>query len=237
MLKIKTIKNHLYTDEKKDGFCFRSTPSEILDEKALVKEMVSYNSSFTEADILGMFSVLGTVVEKNIIKGNGVRLSFGTFRANATGTCGAISESFTAGSGNHQIGFLFNPDSNLKKQVESSLEYEQVLPDSTQEGKIYRICTLDDDAKEIPLAELSANGKIRLHGRNLNFDSSDIEQGVFLENENGKTRITSFDRKGSAIVDFRLPSSVSAGEYSLFVMTKPGKTYCTASSAETLKVK
>lgn len=176
MLKIKTVKNHLSTDEKKDGFCFRSTPSENLDEKALVKEMVAYNSSFTAADILGMFSVLETVVMKNLAKGNCVQLPFGSLRANATGTCASVSESFTAGSGNHQIGFLFSATAEARQQLESTLVYEQVLPDSTQEGKIYRICTLDDDAKEIPLETVSQNGKIRLHGRNLSFDSSDKDQ-------------------------------------------------------------
>lgn len=236
MLKIKTVKNHLSTDEKKDGFCFRSAPSENLDQKALVNEMVAYNSSFTAADILGMFSVLDTVVMKNLAKGNGVQLPFGSLRANATGTCAAVSDSFAAGSGNHQIGFLFSATADAKRQLESSLEYEQVLPDSTQEGKIYRVCTLNDDAKEIPLETVSQNGKIRLHGRNLSFDSSDSDQGVFIENESGKTRITSFDRKGTAILDFRLPPSVLAGEYSLFVVTKPGKSYCTISANEAVKV-
>lgn len=236
MLKIKTVKNHLSTDEKKDGFCFRSTPSENLDEKALVKEMVAYNSSFTAADILGMFSVLETVVMKNLAKGNCVQLPFGSLRANATGTCASVSESFTAGSGNHQIGFLFSATAEARQQLESNLVYEQILPDSTQEGKIYRICTLDDDAKEIPLETVSQNGKIRLHGRNLSFDSSDKDQGVFIENESGKTRVTSFDRKGSAILDFRLPSSVDAGDYSLFVVTKPGKSYCTITANDVVKV-
>lgn len=236
MLKIKTVKNHLSTDEKKDGFCFRCTPSENLDEKALVKEMVAYNSSFTAADILGMFSVLETVVMKNLAKGNCVQLPFGSLRANATGTCASVSESFTAGSGNHQIGFLFSATAEARQQLESTLVYEQILPDSTQEGKIYRICTLDDDAKEIPLETVSQNGKIRLHGRNLSFDLSDKDQGVFIENESGKTRVTSFDRKGSAILDFRLPSSVVAGDYSLFVVTKPGKSYCTITANDVVKV-
>lgn len=236
MLKIKTIKNHLSTDGEKDGFCFRSTPSGNLDEKALVKEMVAYNSSFTAADLQGMFSVLDTVVMANIARGNSVQLPFGSLRANVTGTCASVSESFSAGSGNHQIGFLFSATAEARQQLESSLAYEQVLPDSTQEGKIYRICTLDDDAKEIPLETASQNGKIRLRGRNLSFDSTDSEQGVFIENESGKTRIASFDRKGTSLLDFRLPSSIAAGEYSLFVVTKPGKTYCTITANDSVKV-
>lgn len=180
MLKIKTVKNHLSTDGKKDGFCFRSAPSDNLDQKALIKEMVACNSSFTAADILGMFSVLETVVMNNVAKGNCVQLPFGSLRANATGTCPSVGDSFAAGSGNHQIGFLFSATAAAKKQLEASLEYEQILPDSAMEGKIYRVCILDDDAKEIPLETVCQNGKIRLHGRNLGFDSGDLDQGFLL---------------------------------------------------------
>lgn len=47
MLQIKTIKNHLIAGKEKEAFCFRSVASQTLDENALIKEMLSYNSSFT----------------------------------------------------------------------------------------------------------------------------------------------------------------------------------------------
>ena len=90
MLNIKTIKNVLVTDESKDGFCFRSSCSQSLSQKELASEMADWNSSFTEADYLGMLSVMENIVVKYLAKGYSVELPFGTLRANATGTCSNI---------------------------------------------------------------------------------------------------------------------------------------------------
>ena len=62
MLNIKTVKNLLITDESKDGFCFRSSCSQTLKTSQLATEMADWNSSFTEADYLGMLSVMETIV-------------------------------------------------------------------------------------------------------------------------------------------------------------------------------
>ena len=83
MLNIKTVKNLLITDESKDGFCFRSSCSQSLSQKKLASEMADWNSSFTEADYLGMLSVMETIVTKYLAKGYNVTLPFGTLRANA----------------------------------------------------------------------------------------------------------------------------------------------------------
>lgn len=50
MLQIKTVKNSLVDDPTKDGYCFRSSCSQKMSIQELAKEMISYNSSFTEAD-------------------------------------------------------------------------------------------------------------------------------------------------------------------------------------------
>ena len=121
MLQIKTIKNHLIAGKEKEAFCFRSVASQTLDENALINEMLSYNSSFTEADISGLFSVLGTVVNKYLAKGYNVILPFGALRANATGTCETINTSFSQGTGNHQIGFIFNPSEKTLSEVNKNL--------------------------------------------------------------------------------------------------------------------
>ena len=78
MLNIKTVKNLLITDESKDGFCFRSSCSQTLKTSQLATEMADWNSSFTEADYLGMLSVMETIVTKYLAKGYNVTLPFGT---------------------------------------------------------------------------------------------------------------------------------------------------------------
>ena len=95
MVQIKTMKNPLVTDKDKDAFCFRSKCSQTLTEKQLAKEMAAYNSSFTEADNIGILNVLNTVVIKHLSKGYSVELPFGSIRPNATGTCSSIQDSFS----------------------------------------------------------------------------------------------------------------------------------------------
>ncbi|MBP3742941.1 MAG: DUF4469 domain-containing protein [Treponema sp.] len=228
MLNIKTVKNVLVTDETKDGFCFRSSCSQSLSQKKLASEMADWNSSFTEADYLGMLSVMENIVVKYLAKGYSVELPFGTLRANATGTCANIQDGFTLGNGNHTLGFLFNANDQTVKDVRSKLEYKQLPPDITGEAKLYRITSLNDDASESSNLSFTAGKTLRLHGRNLTFDITDENQGVFLENENGIIRIAVYNRRGTNVVDTPVPGELAAGNYSVSIVTKPGNTYFTA---------
>lgn len=228
MLNIKTVKNSLITDESKDGFCFRSSCSQNLSLKKLAAEMADWNSSFTEADYLGMLSVMEKIVVKHLAKGYNVELPFGSLRANATGTCQNIQDGFTPGTGNHTLGLLFTVSPAAFSSIKSSLEYRQIPPDITGEAKIYRVTALQSDASESNILNAVAGKTLRLHGRNLSFDIADSAQGVFLENETGLTRIDAYNRRGSNIVDAVVPSSLTAGSYSISIVTKPGLTYFTA---------
>ena len=224
MLNIKTIKNPLVTEESKDGFCFRSSCSQSLKFKKLAVEMADWNSSFTEADYLGMLSVMNSIVTKYLAKGYSVELPFGTLRANATGTCGNIQDGFTLGIGNNTLGILFNANAETLKNVKSNLEYRQVPPDSTGEAKLYRVTVLNDDASESSNLTVTKGKTLRLHGRNLSFDITDPEQGMFLENENGLIRITTYNRRGTNVVDAPVPS-ILPGNYNVSISTKPGSSY------------
>jgi len=228
MLNIKTIKNVLVTDESKDGFCFRSSCSQSLSQKKLASEMADWNSSFTEADYLGMLSVMENIVVKYLAKGYSVELPFGTLRANATGTCANIQDGFTLGTGNHTLGFLFNASEATTASVKAKLEYKQLPPDITGEAKLYRVTALNDDASESTNLSVSKGKTLRLHGRNLTFDITDENQGVFLENESGLTRLSVYNRRGTNVVDSPVPSELAAGSYSVSIVTKPGNTYFTA---------
>lgn len=227
MLNIKTIKNPL-AGEDKDGFCFRSTCSQTLTEQELTAEMAAYNSSFTEADTAGMMTVLKTVVAKYLAKGYAVELPFGTVRITAKGTCTGVQSSYTPGTGNHSINYNISPSESLRKQVESNLEYQQILPDPAKSSRIYRLCALQDDAKESDELTFAVGGLLRIHGRNLSFDFTDDQQGIFLESDTGSTRVTKYIRTGTNIVELLIPTGISAGSYTVRAVTKPGTSYFTA---------
>lgn len=228
MLNIKTVKNVLVTDETKDGFCFRSSCSQTLSQKNLAGEMADWNSSFTEADYLGMLSVMESIVEKYLAKGYNVELPFGNIRANATGTCAGIQDSFTLGNGNNTLGFLFSANEKTAANIKAKLEYRQLPPDMAGEARLYRVTVLNDDASESKELSVKAGKTVRLHGRNLSFDIADENQGVFLENESGVFRLSVYSRRGTNVVDAPVPESLAAGSYSVSIVTKPGSTYFTA---------
>lgn len=77
---------------------------------------------------------------------------------------------------------------------------------------------------------------IRIRGRNLSFDITDLEQGIFLENETGIIRLSKYLRRGSNIVDTYIQDDVAPGTYSLSVVTKPSSSYYTSSFSEELKI-
>jgi len=236
MVQIKTIRNPLVSDKEKDGYCFRSKCSQTLTEHHLAKEMAAYNSSFTEADNVGILNILNTVVVKYLSKGYSINLPFGSFKVNATGTCGNIQDSFTLGQGNHQVNIQFSLNNEAKKEIDSHLEYEQLPPDSTGEPRIYRIISLTQNAKESDSLDLKKGQTLRIRGRNLSFDFDDSEQGVFLENESEKIRIINYTRTGTNVIDLPIPLELSSGEYSITVVTKPGSMYFDSSFSVSIKV-
>lgn len=229
MLQIKTVKNSLVDDPTKDGYCFRSSCSQKISMQELAKEMTSYNSSFTEADMVGMLSVLGTVMTNKLAEGYSVEFPIGEVYPTVSGTCSGIQDSFVLGHKNHQLDIGFTVNKATKQAVSAQLKYKQLSPDATNEARLYRLCSLQDNAKESPELSLVAGKTLRLHGKNLSFDLDDVAQGVFLENEDGKKRMTKFTRAGTNIIDVTIPADVSAGDYSVFVVTKPGTHYFTAS--------
>ena len=228
MLQIKTVRNPLITDESKDGFCFRSSCSQTLSQDELAKEMADWNASFTEADCLGMLSVMESVVVKYLAKGYNVELPFGTLRANATGTCASIQDGFTPETGNHTVGLLFCALRETTDNVRANLAYKQIPPDNTGEARLYRLSALNDDASENGDLNMSGGRMLRLHGRNLRFDITDGKQGVFLENEGGSIRLSVYSRRGTNVIDAPIPHDLAAGIYSVCIVTKPGNNYSTA---------
>lgn len=228
MLMIKTLKNPLVSSPEKDGYCFRSTCDQTLSVKKLATEIADYNSSFTEADSMGMLNILNSVVVKYLAKGCNVELPFGTLRPNVSGTCSGIQDGFSLGSGNNRLSFIFSANTDSLKHISSNLQYKQLPPDSTLEAKLYRITSLQDDASETEELTLTAGKVLRLHGRNLKFDIEDSEQGVFFENETGRFRMETYIRRGSNVIDIVIPKILDAGIYNVTVVAKPGKTYFTA---------
>lgn len=223
MLNIKTVKNNFPSNNSKPYF-FKSFCSQTMSISDIASEMADYNSSFTKVDCEGVINILSSVVTKMLTKGYAVSLPFCSIRTSASGSCDDIMDSFIPGAGNNKINYLISIPDNIKTEISSKLEYNQISPISSGNAVIYQICSILPDATENSDLLFSGGDILRIHGKNLSFDFSDSQQGVFLNNMNQKIKISKFSRIGSNIIDFNIPLNLPSGQYTITLKTKPGFT-------------
>ena len=101
MISVKTVANN--TGHGKTGFCFLSTSDTDAGIEEIVKEMVRYNSTLTEADTRAALSVLDAVVERLLQEGCKVRLPWVDLQLAAHGTAESISEKFYNNRGDNRF--------------------------------------------------------------------------------------------------------------------------------------
>ena len=71
---------------------------------------------------------------------------------------------------------------------------------------------------------LTSGGMVSVEGHSLKFDPTDPEQGIFLIAEDStEIKIDILGQVMPSLLMFELPSTVSAGEYTVLVRTRPGK--------------
>ncbi len=220
------------------GYCFRSTNPVVLTEDDFVKEMVNYNSTLTEVDARASMTMFGTLFKKHVARGDRVVLPFGTFRTVANGTCENADDVFKAGVGNNKISVVFEINMDTLAEIRKEAKYKIVASDPVSDVKISELIVSSSDGGKADKAEVKAGRPIRLRGRYMSFDLNDETQGVFLETESSKVRITDYYHRGRELIDFFVPEEMEAGEYTVSVVTKPRKNcYTTGVAPVKLTVK
>lgn len=221
MLQVTTTLNSL-AGESGDKYCFRSSVNQTLTTEQLITEIVNYNSTLTAADVRAVLSVLDIKVRDFVNKGYKVELPFMDVRLKATGTCANKEDSFTAGSGNHVIGIAVTVKESAREEMTANASYSQLYPESPRDPKITLVYSVNADGTKNTDLGFRAGDSVRITGKNLAFDFSDSEQGVFLQSGETCTRVEKYNRLGGSVLDTFIPSGLAAGTYSVFVRTKPG---------------
>ncbi|MBQ3687380.1 MAG: hypothetical protein II932_06080, partial [Treponema sp.] len=116
MVQVYAYQNSLELAEGKDKYCFRSVVDQTLDADQLVKEIVGYNSTLTDADVRAVLTVLNDRVKHFVNLGYKVELPFGYVFNRANGTVRKLNDGFVPGTANHRIStvFRFKDDSQAE---------------------------------------------------------------------------------------------------------------------------
>lgn len=222
MIQIFTHLNSFNPGKGKAKYCFRSVADQTLDTELLIKEIVNYNSTITEADVRAMLTILNDKVTQFVKKGYKVELPFGYICNKAKGTADRVNDKFVPGNGNH----CFVPEFHFTKKAVQAMTKDAVFKNAgcgyAIRPVITEVYSIANDATQITTHSFAAGTMLRIRGRNLLLKPDDIRQGIFLvDGEQHETRIKSYHRIGTRIVEGVIPA-VSTGSYGIKVVTKPG---------------
>ena len=220
MLSITTIRNHL--NQKCKPYCFRSSVEQTLSTEQLIKEIVKYNSTLTDADVRACLSVLDNKVREYVNKGYRVELPFAYLNLNAKGTCDKSTDSFVNGLNDNKIGVKVTLKNDAVVDMTQNVEYKQQSAGYVMDPKITGVFAVLQDGTKSNDLNFATGDIIEICGKNFSLDYDDEMQGVFFESETDSVRANRFSRSGTNIIDAVIPKSLAQGTYHLLVRTKPG---------------
>lgn len=222
MINITTFENSLKTSGNR--YCFRSVTDQTLDSELLIKEIINYNSTITEADARAMLSVLNDRVKHFVALGYKVELPFGYVFLKANGTVPKLNDAFVPGTKDHRLSACCVLKEDAAKEMENSTAYRISGTGWTILPKITEITSMDNAGAESEFLNFHASDILRAKGKNLGFDYSDQKQGVFFVGADGtEKRASRYHNIGTAIIDVYVPENLAQGTYKVKVATSPRK--------------
>lgn len=223
MLQVYTYQNPLKVEEGKNKFCFRSVVDQTINSERLVKEIVNYNSTITEADVRAVLSILNDRVKNFVNLGYKVELPFGFVFNRANGTVAHLNDSFISGTANHRITPVFKFKDDASEEMTKNAAYRVAGSGYVNLPEIKELFSVLSNGTESEKLEFTCGAMLKIKGKKLSFDADDVSQGVFLV-ANGKndTRISAYNRVGSAVVEAYIPAQAAAGSYEIKLITKAG---------------
>jgi len=127
MIKFRVIqrKNPLRPAEKK--FYPKALRTTVVDAEGIAKE-ISYSTTFTEGDTLGLIRTISEVIAQHILRGNSVKLDkLGIFSVGLRGRGAESAKEFKAQSNVKNVVVNFRPDRLLKSRIQpSALTFQRV---------------------------------------------------------------------------------------------------------------
>jgi len=181
-------------------------------------DYMSKGAVVSKADMKAVLSQFSDALVYYMSKGSRVQTPLGAFSVGLRRT-GDDSTERTISADAPII--RVRPTTEVATQLKRSIEISVIDTPSTPIPLVYGVANIDDKS----IVNGGKSGQIlHLTGSRLSFDQEDGESGVFFVADDGKeTRSQVYSRVGNVFIDCKIPD-IAAGEYSLVVRTKPGKT-------------
>ncbi len=176
-------------------------------------------STLTKTDVLGLLQMMEETIESLVAQSYSVSLPFATFNSSIKGNFIGITDQYEPSR--HDLRPNVRAGARLKHFFTHGVQAEKEV----LEGIHPIVIKFEDKGSGTFNSAVTANGIGRLYGKSMAIDESDTEQGIFLVNQNDRSRI-----KIEKIADVRpsflafvLPEEIPAGVYRFAVKTRHGQ--------------
>ena len=174
-LKYAVVESQLKQKKNPDDCRAVTTSVGTHNEKDLVELMVKYNSSMTEADINGVFTVMKTVIENELVKGYGIKLPLFNISLSVAGIFNGTADTFD--KERHHVKLKLTKGTALRA-IENSIKLERT---DVHDNIIIR--EVKNNMTGVANNTLTKAGVIEIIGKNIKIGGTDKACGLWFIGE------------------------------------------------------
>lgn len=211
-MKISKKKFHL---DSYEGFSGRIEHEGNVSYEAFVKE-VADRSSIKDSDVDGVVRNIIKILSRHLSAGRNVDTK--VFRASTRfrGRFDSLEEGIQKNK--HRAEMVFLPGRELKKEFQNEVHME-IVRKMTPRPEIYKVVNHSSGSTET----ISPGDLISINGLNLKFENSKLDEGLFLEGQDGQLRVQEYSQIGTNTISCKLPIGLQPGdEYQFLVKSRFG---------------
>jgi hypothetical protein len=215
-INIRTARNNFGTSES--PFYAVASWSQTIDRDRFIDRMAAGRTSFSKADILGVFQLAREELASLLAEGCYVDTPLGAAMPRASGTFASRDEAFRpeAEGCDHRLRFDFRLDPWIERCALSSVRCKRDDDEDFVSPRIISFASLQSGCEGAAVA----GDLLALTGSRLKLDPSDKAQGLFLIASSGtERRCDVYAENRPARLVALLPPSLEPGDYSIAIRT------------------
>ena len=204
----------------KKHFIVHTIHDETRDAQDLVKDMTEGGTGLSEADCLAALNAFFKVMSRELSRGTVIKLPFFSLYLSASGTFDYAGQAFdpaTKETG-HKVSLHFRAN----KAEEARIVNETLIQREFQIDKTAPCLYTAHSVRTDEELTASPGDFIRIHGRNMKFNKTQPETGVWFKN-GSEHRAVQYASVTPGTVIAQVPPDLGAGQYSLIVRTSPNE--------------
>jgi hypothetical protein len=216
-LLIRAARNNLTTSES-PYYALASWP-EVIDCDKFIDRMAAGRTSFSKADIVGVFQLAREELARLLAEGCYVNTPFGAAVPMASGKLESPDEPFrpTSEDSDHRVRFDFRLDPAIANEALASLRCRRIANEDYSSPRIACAASLKSGIE----GEAAAGELLRVSGARLKFDPADGSLGLFFRSASGdERRAEVYAHIQPSLVIAQVPADLPSGEYRLVLRAR-----------------